>query len=818
MRSQLLLSVHAAKEMIVNESMTLTVQEVLDLVPRLGIPHFQRGLVWGNESIAALLESLYLETPCGSFVFWSPEDCASKGVPLDGRRCTDIQYLIIDGQQRIRSLDAAFRGLPEGLDEDAEDGHDDLASGAKRVWCINLTKEPNFAHLVEPHKREFSLFVYTTDPAARQDLRRPSPLIHNLLPLQVVLATESWFGPALQPYRDLFRKRTDRPDAEADAVLEKLYDRLHTNVLAIKQRPFWVSVQRKDDLAEMANLYNRINSGGKRVEMEERAFAKLVGSQPNTYEELARLFKEIHAECQTSHLAETPRSEFDRDTVLQRQKERAFGFKLFIRVFLQVCQQHFGYRPGKTDFSFDLVSKDAFNRKFKQLTSDQCAWLWSETRRVLTLVRSVLRDELWCDDLRFLPETNSLTPVMQLLIHFPALGEDKYRPLLATTCLRLVLAQLDARTTQELAFDAADPRRVVFDVILDTIQFVNRGPSNTDRLSARLRTANSIQDRYVLLLYWLERRLGARDFRYANVKSAGSQLNGSERMLEERAEPEKQHIVPFSKAREFYGDGVRRGASHAFNNIGNLTYISRELNSFEGGLGDDFVDLASEPSDNQRAHLLGGGMSNCDVISVYDELRDVLSGQKRTDLVGLRKTFERMTRLRRDVIQDGFQRWIDELDAAVCKQLGILNLSDLAVLSTHAGRPEPAPPMFSEPGTLDPTHIIRQFPIERGSQDRLIALARRARLVLPGRSAKPHVTFYLTKRNYVKVRSEPEGASLLLDKRISTGSREQILDAIGHPMTMNDKIPLDPVPDFGKLLDTLASLSAKIEEEVKAAP
>jgi len=58
-----------------NEAKTWTVREVLERVPQLGIPHFQRGLVWGVESRAALLESLFFDTPCGSFVLWEPKDC-----------------------------------------------------------------------------------------------------------------------------------------------------------------------------------------------------------------------------------------------------------------------------------------------------------------------------------------------------------------------------------------------------------------------------------------------------------------------------------------------------------------------------------------------------------------------------------------------------------------------------------------------------------------------------------------------------------------------------------------------------------------------
>lgn len=37
---------------------TISVREVRQLYVGLGIPHFQRGYVWGNSSVSALLESL----------------------------------------------------------------------------------------------------------------------------------------------------------------------------------------------------------------------------------------------------------------------------------------------------------------------------------------------------------------------------------------------------------------------------------------------------------------------------------------------------------------------------------------------------------------------------------------------------------------------------------------------------------------------------------------------------------------------------------------------------------------------------------------
>ena len=107
-------------------------------------------------------------------------------------------------------------------------------------------------------------------------------------------------------------------------------------------------------------------------------------------------------------------------------------------------------------------------------------------------------------------------------------------------------------------------------------------------LESGLREANSIQNRYVLLLYWLERRLRAKDFRYDLMVKARQQLSPPELALAAQGKPQKQHLVPFSVAAKLYGPDARRAGSHVIHNIGNLTYISAAQNALDA-LGDDLL-------------------------------------------------------------------------------------------------------------------------------------------------------------------------------------------------------------------------------------
>ena len=82
---------------------------------RLGIPHFQRGAVWDAGHRTALLESIYEQSPCGSFVLWAPDaddrEPHRHGVPLRQFRSELAPMWLVDGQQRTRAMLGTFDQL-----------------------------------------------------------------------------------------------------------------------------------------------------------------------------------------------------------------------------------------------------------------------------------------------------------------------------------------------------------------------------------------------------------------------------------------------------------------------------------------------------------------------------------------------------------------------------------------------------------------------------------------------------------------------------------------------------------------------------------
>jgi hypothetical protein len=200
-------------------------EQVLYEIPNLGIPHFQRGQVWGTGNRVALLESMYEASPCGSFVLWQPEGLnvwKRTGVSLcNGYDVSENTKWLVDGQQRTRSLLGVFsdmltaeadpvspRLLGEGvnselgrllsgfkLPDEEKEGNDSVEDESvfKGTWYAVL---PTLSSLSEPIFKNWSgngnilrssLFRYL-HPRTKKGQRSPHPL--GMVPLAVLLTKE----------------------------------------------------------------------------------------------------------------------------------------------------------------------------------------------------------------------------------------------------------------------------------------------------------------------------------------------------------------------------------------------------------------------------------------------------------------------------------------------------------------------------------------------------------------------------------------------------------------------------------------------------
>ena len=121
----------------------------------IGLPDIQRPFVWSNSKVRDLFDSMYRGFPVGYLLFWA-NGMVNDGVKQIGsptKQHTVPNLLIVDGQQRLTSLYAVFRGR-KVLDDDyrdrqieiafrPRDGKFDVADAANRKdpeWIPNISE------------------------------------------------------------------------------------------------------------------------------------------------------------------------------------------------------------------------------------------------------------------------------------------------------------------------------------------------------------------------------------------------------------------------------------------------------------------------------------------------------------------------------------------------------------------------------------------------------------------------------------------------------------------------------------------------------
>lgn len=77
----------------------------------IGLPDIQRPFVWSTTKVRDLFDSMYRGFPVGYLLFWeNGETNGAKQIGIGTHPHTVPARLIIDGQQRLTSLYAVFRG------------------------------------------------------------------------------------------------------------------------------------------------------------------------------------------------------------------------------------------------------------------------------------------------------------------------------------------------------------------------------------------------------------------------------------------------------------------------------------------------------------------------------------------------------------------------------------------------------------------------------------------------------------------------------------------------------------------------------------
>lgn len=112
----------------------------------IGLPDIQRPFVWSNPKVRDLFDSMYKGFPVGYFLFWENAQAGgSKQIGVEDKQHVAPSRLIVDGQQRLTSLYAVFRGQ-KVLDEDYKEREIQIAfqprTGTFEVADAAIRRDP----------------------------------------------------------------------------------------------------------------------------------------------------------------------------------------------------------------------------------------------------------------------------------------------------------------------------------------------------------------------------------------------------------------------------------------------------------------------------------------------------------------------------------------------------------------------------------------------------------------------------------------------------------------------------------------------------
>ena len=114
----------------------------------IALPDIQRPFVWSNAKVRDLFDSMYRGFPVGYFLFWeNVTGGATKQIGVGSKQHTVARLLIVDGQQRLTSLFAVFRGR-KVLDEDYKERQIEVAfrprNGKFEVADAAIRRDPEW--------------------------------------------------------------------------------------------------------------------------------------------------------------------------------------------------------------------------------------------------------------------------------------------------------------------------------------------------------------------------------------------------------------------------------------------------------------------------------------------------------------------------------------------------------------------------------------------------------------------------------------------------------------------------------------------------
>ena len=193
----------------------------------IGLPDIQRPFVWTNAKVRDLFDSMYRGFPVGYFLFWeNGQQDHGKQIGVGAKQHVIASRLIVDGQQRLTSLYAVFRGK-KVIDADYSERQIEIA--------------------FRPRDGKFEV----TDAAIRND----AEWIPNI---SALWASGKSSYQMVKGFLATLKAKTPLTDDEEEAIshnLDRLFD--------LQKYPFTaLEIAASVDEEQVADIFVRINSEG----------------------------------------------------------------------------------------------------------------------------------------------------------------------------------------------------------------------------------------------------------------------------------------------------------------------------------------------------------------------------------------------------------------------------------------------------------------------------------------------------------------------------------------------------------------------------
>jgi hypothetical protein len=367
-----------------------TTKSLRDLVHRFNngsilLPQFQRDYVWKPHKIRNLLDSLLHDLPIGGFYLWQPStrlaDPKAKAYSRQKMAAAPSAYLI-DGQQRLTSLEAAF-GLFSGEDK----------RGTELRCYLDLSRQAG------ERKRDTRLFVsYAGKKATARRVNRGDPTLVEIKRFFENKIDHQQRTDVKEALRQL-PGWTDRRIAMAMERYDKAYRMLDQQVPC-------TTVQNVTD-EEAVEIFNRLNKGGTALrEGDVRAAELARGPAVNVLKKM----REFVAE--------------------ERARRLGFGFSFAFRALVV-------FHRGSAQFS--TLPPEWINTPgpHKRSLSES----WESARRSLDQALKFIDEKMGWSRRALVPSTNAIIVLAFALDHAkgarPAtVADQRYRRWLCLTALR----------------------------------------------------------------------------------------------------------------------------------------------------------------------------------------------------------------------------------------------------------------------------------------------------------------------------------------------------------------------------------------------